>query len=90
MKQGNKTPKKLPSLMIRVSQEAANRLEAETLRRSIKLGLVLSRSKVLDDFILEHFPASNAPLIDEDTEKTGVKFKDEVNQKTDSTGEKKP
>lgn len=90
MQQANKAPKKKPSLMIRVSQEAANRLEAETLRRSIRGGIVLSRSKVLDDLIMEHFPESTAPLIDSDTEKTGVTDKDDVNQETDSTGKKKP
>lgn len=74
--------------MIRVSQEAANRLEAETLRRSIKSGLVLARSNVLDQFIIEHFPPADAPLIEPDTENEGVNI--EVNQTTDDNGKEKP
>lgn len=84
MSQSKKAPKKLPSMMVRVSQEAANRLEAETLRRSIRGGIVLSRSKVLDDLILAQFPPADHPLID-DTENEGVIS--EVTEKTDTTGD---
>jgi hypothetical protein len=90
MKQVNKAPKKKPSLMIRVTQEASNRLEAETLRQSIEVGLVLSRSGVLNDFILEHFPESSAPLFDGDTGRKRGNRTHVVNQESDSKGKGKP
>lgn len=86
MSQSKKSPKKLPSLMIRVSQEAANRLEAETLRRSIKEGIVQARSSVLDSFILKHLPPADSPLMDIDKDQKGVEI--EVDQETDNDGEK--
>ena len=52
------------SPVVRLSQEAVERLEAETIRKSVRSGRVLTKGEVNSALILANFPPASAPLMD--------------------------
>jgi len=59
----NKVDKISP--VVRLTQEAVERLEAETIRKSVKAKRVLTKGEVLSALIMVNFPESSAPLMEQ-------------------------
>lgn len=88
----DKQPKELAPTVVRIGQEAANRLEAEQIRRSIRAmkegkRANIKKGEILDELILSSIPPADSSLIDNDTE-SGELFN--VTGEQDSTGNKQP
>jgi hypothetical protein len=62
----NKVDKISP--VVRLTQEAVERLEAETIRKSVRAKRVLTKGEVLSALIMSNFPLSSAPLMEHNGE----------------------
>lgn len=62
----NKVDKISP--VVRLTQEAVERLEAETIRKSVRAKRVLTKGEVLSALIMSKFPESSAPLMEQNGE----------------------